>query len=580
MRALTREVATTEESTPKPSNYALLRVTCWAVALFLGAAQAWATRFTMNPDGVSYLDIGDAYWRGDWHNAINAYWSPLYSWILGFFFKVLKPSMYWEYPLVHLVNFMIYVASLACFEYFLWTFIEDRKMRDRKLLPDEYVGLSQTSWWLLGYSLFISCSVLLIGLRLVMPDLCVAAIVYLASAATIKIANGGSSTRTYLLFGVVLGFGYLAKSVMFPIGVVFLFGALISNRAQWNRIGTAALVFLAISLPFVAAISVHKGRLTIGESGRWNFLIFVDGVRPFLPQGGPPVQRPRKLMTSPNVYDYSHTLAGTFPPWIDPSYWQDGINTHMNVQGQLRNLRMSLSSYWHLVSDTFLHFGYAVGFLLLLLIFSARPRLSRDLEWQLLLPAAAAIAAFSLLLVLYRYVAPFVLMIWVVLFAALRFSPSREKQSLVQFVVICTAIVGTLAPALESALGFTVHPQPTCWEGAAALREKGVQPGASIALIWNEDWESDAVTGTFIPRLLRARVVGEAEPARTFWSSRQENQEKVLGTLFGIGADAIIAHKPPSGTTVGSCWHQLGETEFSACLPDAGAPAATNPATH
>ena len=77
------------------SKYKVLRVSCWLIALTLGAAQAWATRFTMNPDGVSYLDIGDAYWRGDWHNAINAYWSPMYSWILGLFVRALKPSAYW-----------------------------------------------------------------------------------------------------------------------------------------------------------------------------------------------------------------------------------------------------------------------------------------------------------------------------------------------------------------------------------------------------------------------------------------------------------------------------------------------------
>src|SRR5258707_7530980 len=111
-----------------------LRIVCWAMALALGAAQAWATRFTMNPDGISYLDIGDAYWRGDWHNAINAYWSPLYSWILGFFLKVVKPSAYWEYPLVHLVNFLIYVAALGCFEFFLKTFIVDRRRHNLKLL--------------------------------------------------------------------------------------------------------------------------------------------------------------------------------------------------------------------------------------------------------------------------------------------------------------------------------------------------------------------------------------------------------------------------------------------------------------
>ncbi len=66
-------------------NYKLLRISCWVVALALAAAHGWAQRFTMNADGISYLDIGDAYWRGDWHNAINAYWSPLYSysWFLS-----------------------------------------------------------------------------------------------------------------------------------------------------------------------------------------------------------------------------------------------------------------------------------------------------------------------------------------------------------------------------------------------------------------------------------------------------------------------------------------------------------------
>src|SRR6266704_6885585 len=107
----------------KGTDLKTFRICCWIVALALGAAQAWTTRFTMNPDGISYLDIGDAYWRGDWHNAINAYWSPLYSWILGFFLKVLKTTAYWEYPMVHLVNFLIYAAALGCFEFFLVTVI-------------------------------------------------------------------------------------------------------------------------------------------------------------------------------------------------------------------------------------------------------------------------------------------------------------------------------------------------------------------------------------------------------------------------------------------------------------------------
>src|SRR5258708_5236470 len=196
------------------SNYKRLRIPCWGVALTLGAAEAWATRFSMNPDGISYLDIGDAYWRGDWHNAINAYWSPLYSWILGFFLKVLKPSAYWEYPMVHLVNFLIYVAALGCFEFFLSTFIADRRRRDLELLPVGKTGLPVFVWWLLGYSLFLSTSILLVGLYLVTPDMGVTAMVYLASAFVLKIAGGSSRRSTYVSLGLVLGFAYLAKSVM------------------------------------------------------------------------------------------------------------------------------------------------------------------------------------------------------------------------------------------------------------------------------------------------------------------------------------------------------------------------------
>src|SRR5215472_16187932 len=102
-----------------PSSCRSLRICCWAVAILLGAAQAWGTRFSMNPDGVSYLDIGDAWWRGDWRHAMNAYWSPLYSWILGCGLKIVKPSIYWEFPLVHLVDLLIYVGTLAAFEFFL-----------------------------------------------------------------------------------------------------------------------------------------------------------------------------------------------------------------------------------------------------------------------------------------------------------------------------------------------------------------------------------------------------------------------------------------------------------------------------
>src|SRR5690606_31800021 len=41
-----------------------------------------AHRYQINPDGVGYISVAQKYLRGEWADAVNAYWSPLYSWLL------------------------------------------------------------------------------------------------------------------------------------------------------------------------------------------------------------------------------------------------------------------------------------------------------------------------------------------------------------------------------------------------------------------------------------------------------------------------------------------------------------------
>ena len=71
------------------------------IAILLGAAQAWSSRFSMNTDGVQYLDNASAYLSGDFHRALNSQWSPLYPWMIGAWFATARPSPYLEFPLVH-----------------------------------------------------------------------------------------------------------------------------------------------------------------------------------------------------------------------------------------------------------------------------------------------------------------------------------------------------------------------------------------------------------------------------------------------------------------------------------------------
>src|SRR5208282_1588383 len=143
-----------------------------ATALVLGLIQVWANRFYMTSDGISYLDMAAAYLRGDWHTAINGYWNPLYSWLMGIGLLVLRPSTYWEYPAVQLINFGIYAATVASFEYFL-----------RGLLQKQKNAMTIS---LIAYALFLWSSLELIQVSMVNPDMLVAASVYTALGALLR----------------------------------------------------------------------------------------------------------------------------------------------------------------------------------------------------------------------------------------------------------------------------------------------------------------------------------------------------------------------------------------------------------
>src|SRR5258706_11574527 len=89
-----------------------------SVALVLGAAQVVLDRNGFGPDAQSYSEIARAYLRHDWAMTINAHWSPLYPWLIALMFQLGKPSLRWEFPLLHLLHFFIFIAALAGFEFF------------------------------------------------------------------------------------------------------------------------------------------------------------------------------------------------------------------------------------------------------------------------------------------------------------------------------------------------------------------------------------------------------------------------------------------------------------------------------
>src|SRR6202007_841260 len=96
----------------------------------------------MNPDGIQYLDNASLYARGDFRNALNAQWSPLYPWLIAGAKAIVGPPREHEFALAHGVNFMVFVASIGCFLFFL------------KSMPSP----APVSFLLLSYAAFLYCT--------------------------------------------------------------------------------------------------------------------------------------------------------------------------------------------------------------------------------------------------------------------------------------------------------------------------------------------------------------------------------------------------------------------------------------
>lgn len=87
------------------------------------------------------------------------------------------------FPAVQIVNFFIFLASLACFELF-WR--EARRSYEARLLSWDGVSLPPRLWWSLGYALLLWSSLNLIEIRAVTPDMLVSALVYLDASFLLR----------------------------------------------------------------------------------------------------------------------------------------------------------------------------------------------------------------------------------------------------------------------------------------------------------------------------------------------------------------------------------------------------------
>src|SRR5215469_16527615 len=165
-------------------------------------------------DSVSYLDMGEAFFAGNWSAIFNRLWSPLYPLLLGLIRWLVKPSMHWEATVVQLANWVIFLCATLSFQFF-WGEVLALYRHVSQTRDGNRITLSDTEFWLLGYVIFLFMHLGL--LTMTTPDMLLSTFVYLASGLLVKIVFCGSTLGRFCALGLVLGLGFLAKAVMLPL---------------------------------------------------------------------------------------------------------------------------------------------------------------------------------------------------------------------------------------------------------------------------------------------------------------------------------------------------------------------------
>src|SRR5262249_33862137 len=150
----------------------------------------------------------------------------------------------------------------------------------------------------------------------------------------------GPNRVTFGALGVILAFGYLAKSALFPLTFVILAVSffLVGNpRIAVRRVALSLATFCAVASPFIIGLSVAKGRPTFGDSGKLAYAWYADGDGVIdsvwhleFPDDKRPEHPTRKIFNEPAIFEYGSEIAGTYPPYYDPSYWHSGVVPHFD----------------------------------------------------------------------------------------------------------------------------------------------------------------------------------------------------------------------------------------------------------
>ena len=490
----------------------------------------------MNPDGLSYLDMASAASAGGPSELLNGYWSPGYPALIGMAILFFRPSPAQEFPLIHFVNLLVFIAALWAFSVFLqcWS---NTVNRSRYLRP-------------FAFCTFLWFTLKFIGVQIVTPDLCVAAFVFLAAGIACRLSLPEATWKHYASLGLVLGGAYYFKAAALPLGVALLLLLLFQMPAEsraTRRLSLSLVTFLLVAAPLIAALSVRAHKLTFGEAGRLNYAWYANGLRwnaghePPAPHTIPEHPAP-KLLTSPVTLQFASPISGTYALWYDPSYWYASMKMRFDWRQQLTAVKETLRTYKGIAFDSLAFLSGAVVLGALSLYERLLLPVPRTLWWQLSWPLAAS-AMYSLVHVESRFVGGFLILFWLAIYAAFTTSRLDLRVTLaVSATVLCAVMIPFLNDLAKDGLAIAkdlVRPQAPEYQTAAlGLHDLGLKQGDYLAVI-------GSANTCYYARYDRLRIVAQIPDAREFWRLTPPQLQLLEQRLASIGVKALVASGRP-----------------------------------
>ena len=268
-------------------------------------------------------------------------------------------------------------------------------------------------------------------------------------------------------------------------------------------------------------------------------------------------------------------MVATYPPWADPSYWNEGLQGHFKLKPQLEVLADTVPREARLLFRG--RPELVVGVIVLALLSGQMwLALLREL-WPVLAMAMAGLGIYLPILEHDRHLGGFVLVLFLTLIAAVRLRPDvgRNVQKAGAYVAFAVFLVMALGTADYTIRVLTNHlaiagsgPNSTWQDLVAAkeLRRMGAQPGDKVAVIGDG-------ASAYWARLGKLRIVAEImdtnmdanmdrnQGSKQFWDAPEEVQQNVYHVMAQAHAKLVVASCPPCPpATLG--WKQIAGTPY------------------